>query len=403
MFADNVAKVSLDLYNSLKKTGKPTISEWTVIAAILVESNNKLEVVAMGTGTKCIGKSQMSPDGVILNDSHAEVVCRRAFIRFLYHEMLKEQSDILERENGKLFQLAKGLKFHMYSSLMPCGDASIFPKNDYKQDISDYGMVVESTPNNLSTVKNTDNGENAAKRIKLDIHRTGAKCLPHDDKVDERQSGSAYHVLGAVRTKPGRGDPTLSASCSDKLAKWIHMGVQGSFLSLLLKEPIYLSSITIGHENFSKESFERALYKRFDDNQGKCETEKKYTLHIPDLFLSTLRNFDAQKCETKQPAPASIIYIKNSKPEVAVDGFKQGVTKKNRFTSSGRLQICKLELLKCFFKVASKLNLNIDSKLSYSALKHSTEYSKSWRELQKGKFKVWPQKLSTFENFVTVE
>jgi hypothetical protein len=35
----------------------------------------------------------------------------------------------------------------------------------------------------------------------------------------------------------GRGDPTLSLSCSDKMLKWNLVGLQGSLLSSILEKP----------------------------------------------------------------------------------------------------------------------------------------------------------------------
>lgn len=56
-----------------------------------------------------------------------------------------------------------------------------------------------------------------------DVHRTGGKSI---GMTDPRGPGKFYHTVGAVRTKPGRGEPTLSLSCSDKISKWIYCGVQ---------------------------------------------------------------------------------------------------------------------------------------------------------------------------------
>lgn len=98
-FADKIATTAITRYNNLSNKGKPQKHEWTLLAAILmsIQYGNldyqfsssitddcyTLEVVSLGTGTKCIGKDKMSTKGNILNDSHAEVIARRAFIVFV--------------------------------------------------------------------------------------------------------------------------------------------------------------------------------------------------------------------------------------------------------------------------------------------------------------------------------
>lgn len=79
----------------------------------------------------------------------------------------------------------------------------------------------------------------------FDVHRTGAKCAP-GEREDMKLGGLGYHVAGVLRTKPGRGERTLSLSCSDKIARWNAVGIQGALLMHFLQEPIYLDSIVVG-------------------------------------------------------------------------------------------------------------------------------------------------------------
>lgn len=55
-----------------------------------------------------------------------------------------------------------------------------------------------------------------------------------------------YSLKGVLRTKPGRADsPSTSCmSCSDKIARWSVLGLQGALLSNIL-EPIYIDTVTI--------------------------------------------------------------------------------------------------------------------------------------------------------------
>jgi tRNA-specific adenosine deaminase 1 len=215
-FANSVAKLCIEKYNLLK-TGKPNIHEWTVLSGIILKNaDDSLCLVALATGTKCLGETELinaTPEerGSRLSDSHAEVLARRAFIRYLYDQidmiLSGSRSVVFSRNSKNKIELNSNISFHFFSSQTPCGDCSIFPK----QEMYDNNNV---PPSKIRRIDEDISGYIIAESCHKDVHITGAKCV-EGEKIQNSQSLS----VGPLRTKPGRGDPTCSLSCSDKIAK----------------------------------------------------------------------------------------------------------------------------------------------------------------------------------------
>ncbi|XP_074034987.1 adenosine deaminase, tRNA-specific 1 [Leptinotarsa decemlineata] len=388
-FYEKIAELCLDKFKALPKSGKPNLAEWTVLSCIVMELKGDLSVVALGTGSKCIGKTKMSDTGGVLNDSHAEVICRRSFLRFMYYQMKIDSSLLHFNEDTKKFAMNCNAQFHFFTTQVPCGDAAIFPK----QKTEDIGDVMEEGVPSKKRKRNDDDD---------DLFRTGAKCLEDSQLRDMKLPGTGYHILGAVRTKPGRGDPTLSVSCSDKLSRWCHLGIQGALLSLLLERPIYLSSFIItSNTPFSETSLERALYGRV----GNISLNYPYLHHKMNVFRCS-KEFEFSKTDGKQASPTSISWcdVNEKSLEVAVDGRRQGITKKKANTEMAYLRICKRELFKNFLIVCETKNIMLKTdcdncSLTYESVKNFAEqYQKSWNMLRKS-FEVWTYKDKNLNKF----
>lgn len=301
--ADAVARLVLQQFDSLPTKGKPQGREWTVLAGIVADCRScasprpwpsGMQVVAIGTGTKCLGRSLLVGDGSLVQDCHGEVICRRAFVRFLVAQAraclagqpsvfeLLDAADVAvgsdEQPCLPTFAVRAGIHFHMFVSEPPCGDAAVSapPQSaaDAEGTVHREAADVEAHP----AVSGSDPaGTDDWIEDDPTVRRTGAR--PVGSAVRPFVTGALPCVL---RTKPGRGDRTTSMCCSDKLARWGVLGLQGALLALLVAGPVRLASITVGGPGADERALRRALVDRVTPAPGTSTIPALQVLCAPE-------------------------------------------------------------------------------------------------------------------------
>ena len=214
-----------------KKKTKQEQSTIRVVAALLVEKNNKFTVVVLTVGTNIKCECSYFPKKGSFNeesywglcDGHAEALCYRMAGVYLVTEIYKlfDKQDSIFVKNEEGYILRKGIKFHLFTSHPPCG-------------------------------------------------------------FMEKKK---WHYLSWKQ--PFVGKPHC-LHCSSTILIGAYLGIQGP-LSQLLVKPIYISSITMPRYNTVETLQNSYIEKMFEEFQKQSpslnEPEGQYSFHVPHIEI----------------------------------------------------------------------------------------------------------------------
>nr|XP_046259104.1 double-stranded RNA-specific editase 1 isoform X1 [Scatophagus argus] len=356
VLADAVSRLVVDKFSELTDNFTSPHARRKVLAGVVMTTGTDVkeaQVICVSTGTKCINGEYMSDRGLALNDCHAEIIARRSLIRYLYTQLELFLSNNKEDHQKSIFvpcekggyRLKDNVQFHLYISTSPCGDARIF--SPHEAGVEDQG----------------DRHPNRKARGQL---RT---------KIESGEGTIPVRSSNTIQTWDGvlQGERLLTMSCSDKIARWNVVGIQGSLMSYFT-EPIYFSSIILG-SLYHADHLSRAMYQRIADIE---DLPQQFTLNRP--LLSGISN-----AEARQPGKAPNFSVNWTVGDQALEVIN-ATTGKDDMGRASRL--CKNALYSRWVRLHSKLSSILWVKMlkpsSYHEAKQAaTEYHSAKQALIK--------------------
>ncbi|CUS12824.1 unnamed protein product [Tuber aestivum] len=348
---DRIASAVLSAYAELPNKSKPLgrcdASEWVPLSGIVLECREGaggLTSVALGTGMKCLSRNKIPlAGGMVLHDSHAEVLAIRGLNCFLLEEckalladklfvskfIRRRSQQEISHQSPQPFTLRESVLIHFYSSEAPCGDASM-----------EVTMAAQDNPVPWTT---------------LSLAPTSTTILASPTAL--LRGRQYFSELGFVRTKPGRADssPTLSKSCSDKLSiRQVTSALLSPTTLLISPENAYISTVVLPTTPYYPTACARAFSatgrmaplvgRRFDSGY-------KFS---PFTVKTTNLEFEFSKRAVRTGAVGSnisAVWVRGRRIETLIGGVLQG---RKQFSSGikGASMLCKMLIWRLVQEVA---------------------------------------------------
>ncbi|KAJ8605539.1 hypothetical protein CTAYLR_000098 [Chrysophaeum taylorii] len=283
--ADAIARSTLEVF----RAHACPVSAQTVVASIVaVSDDGGVRVLAYGVGTKVAALDAIKADttGEVVRDAHAEVLARRGFVRYCYETPSP---------------LRAGERLALYASSAPCGNSTI--RRWARRHAGTHAPILV----------------HAAGQVDLLLKK-------HPGAAPEE--APAWMPKGCCRAGTSSSS---SHSCSDKVARWVALGLQGALLSPRGK--MELSLIVVGRK-YSFEHVRRAV----------CCRVRKLGRH-PDLAGTGVKLDDGvyqPGCGATFDAACYAWWATREGPPEVLDG------RTGRRTDGAPSDLCKLALWRAF-------------------------------------------------------